>query len=269
MAVSSGRSLMLLVGGLVALTQSHYPHHHPRYPHHHPTGYNRLSRAHTWSFSPVSSQASLPVNTRSFSQDPRKSIFKSSRPRLSVYGERFPSSAERCGDCAGAGGGQVCGSDGKTYRWDQWEVGEELMGVDCSGTPVSCSELPVWSTGTSGRSVRGPAVRTVPALTSACTLAGVSPGPAITVSQISTSTPCPDMTFPQVTVITTSSAVVARPALVVCLLAQSDPAVKPGEGERRTLNQAVLLIFFLFRADKCFAFVAEKPWRSGVRKYGK
>ena len=104
MAVIASPSIMLLLGGLVVLSHSHYYHHHP-------TGYNRVSRGHTWSYSP-----SLPATTRSFSQSPRKSIFKSSRSRLSVVGSVFPSYAERCGDCAGAGGGQVCGSDGKTYR---------------------------------------------------------------------------------------------------------------------------------------------------------
>ena len=110
MAVIPGRSLMLLLGGLVVASHSHYYHHHP-------TGYNRVSRGHTWSYSPSSpSSFSLPATTRSFSQSPRKSIFKSSRSRLSVLGSVFPSYAERCGDCAGAGGSQVCGSDGKTYR---------------------------------------------------------------------------------------------------------------------------------------------------------
>ena len=34
------------------------------------------------------------------------------------------------------------------------------------------------------------------------------------------------------------------------------------------LGNGPLMVGF-FRADKCFAFVAEKPWRSGVAKYGK
>ena len=118
LAVSTGRSMMLMLGGLVALSHSHYPQYYfPRHHlHPHPTGYNRASRAHSWSSSSMSPQSSLPAITRSFSQDPRKSIFKSGRARLAVAGQRFPSSAERCGDCAGAGQGQVCGSDWKTYR---------------------------------------------------------------------------------------------------------------------------------------------------------
>ena len=73
-------SLMLVVGSLV-VTQSHH-----------------------W------------AHTRSFSQSPSKSVFQSSRPRLSVRGDVFPSYVERCGHCSAAPLSQVCGSDGKTYR---------------------------------------------------------------------------------------------------------------------------------------------------------
>ena len=76
-----------------------------------------VSEAHYWGYSSHYRQSSLPVS-RSFSQSPRKSIFQSSRPRLSVLGDRFPSYADRCGDCSAAPVSQVCGSDGKTYRWD-------------------------------------------------------------------------------------------------------------------------------------------------------
>ena len=82
-------SLMLLLAGLV-VSEAHYWASHYR-------------------------QSSRPVS-RSFSQSPSKSIFQSSRARLSVLGERFPSYAERCGDCSAAPLSQVCGSDGKTYR---------------------------------------------------------------------------------------------------------------------------------------------------------
>ena len=34
-------------------------------------------------------------------------------------------------------------------------------------------------------------------------------------------------------------------------------------------NGPLMVDIGFFRADKCFAFVAEKPWRSGVAKYGK
>lgn len=76
-----------------------------------------MGEAHYWGYSSHYRQSSLPVS-RSFSQSPRKSIFQSSRPRLSVLGDRFPSYADRCGDCSAAPVSQVCGSDGKTYRWD-------------------------------------------------------------------------------------------------------------------------------------------------------
>ena len=68
------------------------------------------------------------------------------------------------------------------------------------------------------------------------------------------------------TVITTSSAAAKLPEKLDFPTRRSGLAAK--EGKLR-FNLANLLQKFFFRADKCFAFVAEKPWRSGITKYGK
>ena len=132
------QSLLVLVGGIV-LSQAHYqahyqsPYHGHYQAHPHPQGYNRLSRGYTLSSSP------LPSHTRSFSQSPRKSLLRSSRRRLTVMGDRFPSQAERCGNCAGVPVAQVCGSDGKTYRSDTAQLSNLMLTTFYTGTPASCS----------------------------------------------------------------------------------------------------------------------------------
>jgi len=188
------------------MTQSHYYHHH-----HHPTGYNRASRGHTWSYSP-----SLPATTRSFSQSPRKSIFKSSRSRLSVAGSVFPSYAERCGDCAGVASDQVCGSDGKTYR------------NSCELERISCKKY--WDLRVVSQ---GPCRQDCPGID-----LGMYTGWGL--SRASNNGYCHHDFFR------------------CCRAARSSGL---GDEAVRSCCQA--------RADKCFAFVAEKPWRSGVKKYGK
>ena len=121
--------------------------------HNWPSGYNRYSRSHTWSRSSSmrgqksfmsQPSSSMTMNSYAFSQksappqfssqpqmsypmsslpksrdfsEPRISTFsRSSRPRLSVQGDRWPSYAERCGNCNGQPTAEVCGSDGKTYK---------------------------------------------------------------------------------------------------------------------------------------------------------
>ena len=64
---------------------------------------------------PISRPSQVLPKSRSFSS-PRNSVYKSSSKRLSVQGDRFPSYADRCGNCKGERMSEVCGSDGKTYK---------------------------------------------------------------------------------------------------------------------------------------------------------
>jgi len=240
--------------------------------HHWPNGYNRFSRSHTWSSSPMKSgrsfqnqpstntfsnppafqsqsglstysrspsrfsaaaqqsppqfsrQQAQPISrptqvlpkTRSFSSSPRKSIFKSTQPRLSVQGDRFPSYADRCGNCKGEPMSEVCGSDGKTYKnscelkyisckkyWDLREVSKGACASDCPG--VTLGMYTGWG-----------------------------------LSRASNNGYCHHDFFR-------------------CCKAAKKTGLP--NSQIRSCCQA--------RADKCFAFVAEKPWRSGITKYGK
>jgi len=239
--------------------------------HHWPNGYNRISRSHTWSYSPMNQgntfqnqpgqnsysyaptfQSSPPMSTysrgsssfanpqqqsqprysaqqspmyptqsqalpksRSFSS-PRNSIYKSNRPRLSVQGDRFPSYADRCGNCKGQPRSEVCGSDGKTYK------------NSCELQYISCKKY--WD------------IREV--------------------SKGSCSSECPGVSLGMYTgwgLSRASNNGYCHHDFFRCCKAARKAGLP--NNQIRSCCQA--------RADKCFAFVAEKPWRSGIVKYGK
>jgi len=246
-------NLIVLAVTQAVLVSCHYSHHWPN-------GYNRYSRSHTWSSSPYNSGQSFQRQTsansvpsqtgvnsfprfsaaqqstpqfsrqeaqpfsssalpksRSFSS-PRNSVY-SNKPylkRLSIKGDRFPSYAERCGNCRGQPRAEVCGSDGKTYKnscelkyisckkyWDLREVNKGACASDCPG--VNLGMYTGWG-----------------------------------LSRASNKGYCHHDFFR-------------------CCKA----ALKTGlpKAQVRSCCQA--------RADKCFAFIEEKPWRSGITKYGK
>jgi len=243
--------------------------------HYWPNGYNRLSRSRTWSYSPIKSGRSFQSQSapttysngpsfqsqpglstysspssrfsqngqqspalfsrqqtqpssrwqqpspapqpkyRSFSS-PRNSIYKSDRKRLSVKGDRFPSYADRCGNCAGEPVSEVCGSDGKTYK------------NSCELTNISCKKY--WD------------------------LREVSKGAC--------SSECPGVNLGMYTgwgLSRASNNGYCHHDFFRCCKAARKTGLP--DSQIRSCCQK--------RADKCFAFVAEKPWRSGIVKYGK
>jgi len=243
--------------------------------HYWPNGYNRISRSHTWSHSPMktgrtyqrqqapstysnkpsfqsqagsstysrssssfsnaapqsqssysrqqaqprsyssSQQSAVVPKYRSFSS-PRNSINKSNKKRLSVKGDRFPSYADRCGNCAGQPSSQVCGSDGKTYK------------NSCELTYISCKKY--WD------------------------LREVSKGAC--------SSECPGVSLGMYTgwgLSRASNNGYCHHDFFRCCKAARKTGLP--DSQIRTCCQR--------RADKCYAFVAEKPWRSGITKYGK
>lgn len=232
--------------------------------HHWPNGYNRFSRSHTWSSSPMKSGRSFqnqpatnsfqsqsglstysrspsrfsaaqqsppqfsrqqpqPISrpsqvlpkSRSFSS-PRNSVYKSSSKRLSVQGDRFPSYADRCGNCKGEPRSEVCGSDGKTYK------------NSCELTYISCKKY--WD------------------------LREVNKGAC--------SSECPGLNLGMYTgwgLSRASNNGYCNHDFFRCCKAARKTGLP--NSQIRSCCQA--------RADKCFAFVAEKPWRSGITKYGK